>query len=100
MVGPRCFLLSLPKSSLQNREKTKGRNWTSFLNENAHVQLHLHSRCFSSHFFFLRLLPPLFFFFFFFKFIFKFFLDVNFFYGHDFYFLINLSDWLGGEEEK
>ena len=42
MVGPMCFLPGPTKKfSLQNGEKTKERNWASFLDENAHVQLHM-----------------------------------------------------------
>ena len=100
MVRPRCFLpWPTKKFSLQNGEKTEERNWASFLDKNAHVQLHLHSRCFSSHFFSLTL-PTSFFlliywaslssFLSFFLFIFF----IFFIYGHDFYFLINLGDWI------
>ena len=39
-----CFLSkSTKKFSTQNQEKTKGRNYASFLDKNAHVQLHLQS---------------------------------------------------------
>ena len=31
------FFTDPTKSSLQNGEKTKGKNWTSFLDKNAHV---------------------------------------------------------------
>ena len=58
---PCVFSPDPPKSSLQNWEKTEERNWISFLDENAHVQLYFHLRCFFSHFFFflffLRYLP-------------------------------------------
>ena len=47
------------KFSLQNREKTEGKNWTSFLDKNAHVQLHMGLSTLLFIFF------PLFFFFFF-----------------------------------
>ena len=130
------------KFSLQNGEKTKGRNWASFLDKNARVQLHMgfiHVAFLHIFFFFslmlLAFFPPprqclllLLFFFFsliywagvaclfcFFLFIYLliyfliywaglssifffllsfvcFFLDVIFFYGHDFYFLINSGD--------
>ena len=74
MVGSKCFL-SWPtkKFSLQNREKTKERNLTLLLDENAHVQLHLYRRCFSSHFFlsfFVSYIACFFFSFFFFLFTF------------------------------
>ena len=113
MVWPRCFLpRPIKKFSLRNGKKTEERNWTLFLDENTHVQLHmgfihvvfLHRRC---PFFFpgrcLPLLLFLFFFwftrqacpvFFFFSFAFFFFwFRCDFLNGHDFYFLINLGDY-------
>ena len=71
MVGSRCFLPGpIKKFSLQNGEKTEERNWASFLDENAHVQLHMDFThvAFLYTFFFLldvsffplgRCLPPL-----------------------------------------
>ena len=57
-MGPICFLSRLTKNfSLQNWEKIKGRNWTSFLDENTHVQLHMACpRCSYVLFFFFLLL--------------------------------------------
>ena len=41
-MGPQCFLFKPTKKfSFQNGKKTEGRNWASFLDENAHVQLHI-----------------------------------------------------------
>ena len=58
------YSLGPPKSSLQNGEKTEERNLALILDKNAHVQLHIHPRCFSSHFcfsFFPMLTASLFF---------------------------------------
>ena len=117
MQDPSVFSPDPLKSFISKIE----RNLTSFLDENAYVQLHLHPRCFSSHFFFflffLRYLTFFFLFFFFpflliywaglssiFYFYFYFFCFLLcvcvcvfkcdfFFYGYDFYFLINLGDY-------
>ena len=71
MMGSRCFLPGpIKKFSLQNGEKTEERNWASFLDENAHVQLNMDFThvAFLHTFFFLldvsffplgRCLPPL-----------------------------------------
>ena len=124
-MGFRCFFSGPTKKiSLQNGEKTEKRNYASFLDKNAHVQLHLgfiHVHFFQN-FFFLFFIswtlpslpfffhldvacPCLFFFFFFFLLFFGqgcpvflffcvfFWFRCDFFYGHDFYFLINLGNW-------
>ena len=69
---PSILSPDLPKSSLQNKEKIEGRNWTSFLNENVHLQLHMGFTqvAFLRTFFFLAVacLPPPAPFFFFFSF--------------------------------
>ena len=104
------------KSFLSKKEKTEGRNWASFLDENVHVQLHMgfiHIAFLHTFFSFIfsswRCLPLFFFlFFFFFLFLiywvglarlFFFFLFLLilpsiyiFFYGHDFL-KINLRDY-------
>ena len=42
MVRPRCFLPEPTKKFFpQNEDKIEGRNWASFLDENAHMQLHM-----------------------------------------------------------
>ena len=41
MVEFRYFLSSPTKKFSPKRRKTKGRNWASFLDESAHVQLHM-----------------------------------------------------------
>ena len=113
--GAQVFPPGSLKSSLQNREKTKERNYASFLDENAHVQ-QTHPVTFLHTFFFSGCCLPLLLFFpsfflsfcffvffwfigqvcpiFFFLFLFLFFLFRCYvFYEHDFYFLINLGDW-------
>ena len=74
--GPCVFFPGPPKSSLQNWEKTEERNWISFLDENAHVQLYFHLRCFF-HIFFLSFFPTLPTFFFFIIFLWIWFLFFN-----------------------
>ena len=68
MVRPRCFLPKPTKKfSPQNGDKIEGRNWASFLDENAHMQLHMsfiYVVVLHTFFFFLffppgRCLPPL-----------------------------------------
>ena len=60
MVRPRCFLPEPTKKfSPQNGDKIEGRNWASFLDENAHMQLHMS-------FIHVAVLHTFFFFFFFF----------------------------------
>ena len=73
IVEPDCFLPGPTKKfSLQNGEKTEERNWASFLDKHAHVQIAHgpHPHCF----FFLDVI------------LFYFILFIYFFYGHDFFF--------------
>ena len=59
-MRPRCFLPEPTKKfSPQNGDKIEGRNWASFLDENAHMQLHMS-------FIHVAVLHTFFFFFFFF----------------------------------
>ena len=101
---PGVFSPSPPKSSLQNGEKTEEKNQTSFLDKNAHVQQHVGLSTLLYFFFFLFLssytLSLITFFFSFFgrlpthpcSYSFFFFCLDEFFFRHDFYFLINLRD--------
>ena len=92
--GPGVFFLSQPKSSPQNKEKTKGRKWGCLMDKNTHIQF-LSSSFFPFFFFFWYRACCLFFFlFFFFSFLsrtlpFFFLTRHDFFLGHYFYLLIN-----------
>ena len=93
MVGSRCFLSSRTKKFSPKWRKTKERNWASFLDESAHVQLHMSFThiAFLLTFFFLYLLLIYWaglsdIIFFFFSFLFR--CDFFFFMDMFFYFLV------------